>query len=57
MRRDVEGKVYKSLHEEREEAEIHLKELAADPERVKSRGGWGWLRESLKSLRRVPGDQ
>ncbi len=50
VRSRVEGKIYESLREKREEAEIYLKELAADPERVKSLCGWGWLRESLESL-------
>jgi hypothetical protein len=53
----VEGKVYESLREKREEAEIYLKELAADPERVKSLCGWGWLRESLEALPSCAGDQ
>jgi hypothetical protein len=55
-RRRVEGKVYESLHDKREEAESYLKELAADPERVKSLCGWGWLRESLESLPLCAGD-
>ena len=50
VRRHVEGRIYESLHEKREEAEIYLKELAAEPERVKHLCGWGWLRESLESL-------
>jgi DDE superfamily endonuclease len=57
VRRRVEGKVYESLRDKREEAEIYLKELAADPERVKSLCGWGWLRESLESLPTNAGNQ
>jgi hypothetical protein len=57
VRRRVEGKVYESLGDKREEAESYLKELAADPERVKSLCGWGWLRESLESLPLCAGDQ
>ena len=57
VRRRVEGKVYESLHDKREEAESYLKELAADSERVKSLCGWGWLRESLESLPLCAGDQ
>ena len=57
VRRRVEGKVYESLHDKREEAESYLKELAADPKRVKSLCGWGWLRESLESLPLCAGDQ
>jgi transposase len=48
--RHIEGRIYESLHEKREETEIHLKELSADPQRAKSLCGWGWLRESLESL-------
>jgi hypothetical protein len=50
VRRRVEGKVYESLHDKREEAESYLKELAADPERVMGLCGWGWLQASLESL-------
>jgi hypothetical protein len=57
VRRRVEGKVYESLHDKREEAESYLKELAADPERIKSLCGWGWLRESLESLPTCAGNQ
>lgn len=56
VRRRVEGKIYESLSDKREEAEIYLKELAVDPERVKSLCGWGWLRESLESLPLCAGD-
>jgi hypothetical protein len=49
-RRRVEGKVYESLHDKRQEAESYLEELAADPERVKGLCGWEWLRETLESL-------
>ncbi len=50
VRSRVEGKLYESLHDKRREAESYLKELAADPERVKGLCGWGWLRASLESL-------
>ena len=52
VRSRVEGKVYESLHDKRQEAESYLKELAADPERVKGLCSWGWLRTSLESLPR-----
>jgi len=57
VRRHVEGRIYESLHDKREEAESYLKELASDPERVKSLCGWAWLRESLESLPACAGDQ
>ena len=56
VRRHVEGRIYESLHDKREEAESDLRELATDPERVKSLCGWGWLRESLESLPSCAGD-
>ena len=57
VRSRVEGKIYESLRKKREEAEIYLKELAANPERVKSLCGWEWLRESLESLPTYAGNQ
>lgn len=51
VRRHVEGKVYdESLSAKQKEAESYLKELEADPERVKSLCCWEWLREALESL-------
>ncbi|MDP8947777.1 MAG: transposase [Actinomycetota bacterium] len=57
VRRRLEGKVYESLPDKREKAEIYLKKLAADPERVKSLRRWGGLGESLESLPLCAGDQ
>ena len=57
VRSRVEGKIYESLRKKREEAEIYLKELAANHERVKSLCGWEWLRESLESLPTYAGNQ
>ena len=56
VRRRVEGKVYESLGEKREKAESYLKELAADPQRVKRAcvGGDGCESHSSR-CRRVPG--
>ena len=50
VRSRVEGRLYESLHDKRREAESYLKELAANPERVKGLCGWGWLQASLESL-------
>ena len=47
VRARVEGKLYASLWEKQEEAEGYLRELQADPERVKSLCGWDWLRAAL----------
>ena len=57
VRRRVEGKTHEGLHDKREEAQSYLKEPAADPERVKSLCGWGWLRASLESLPTCTGNQ
>lgn len=50
VRRRVEGGVYEDLEAKRREAESYLEELRAEPERVRSLCGWGWLREALESL-------
>jgi DDE superfamily endonuclease len=57
VRRHAEGKIYESLQAKKREVESYLKKLAADPERVKSLCGWGWLRESLESLPSSAGDR
>jgi len=43
VRRRVEGKVYVDLDAKQAEVDALLEELAADPERVKRLGGWGWI--------------
>ena len=50
VRRRVEGKVYEDLEAKRREAESYLRELRAAPERVRSRCGWGWVREALEPI-------
>ncbi len=49
LRRRIEGQVYDDLKAKREEAEAYLNELEADPERVRSLCGWGWIRRSLEA--------
>lgn len=49
LRRHVEDRVYDDLKAKREEAEVYLKELGTDPERVTSLCGWGWIRQSLQA--------
>jgi transposase len=56
IRRHVEGKVYESVRAKQKEAERYLKELKADPERVKSLCCWEWLREALESLATCAGN-
>ena len=48
VRRRVEGRVYGDLAAKREVVERYLRELAADPEQVKSLCGWDWIRENLQ---------
>jgi hypothetical protein len=43
VRRRVEGKVYGTLADKQAEAEGYLRELAADPARIKRLCGWAWL--------------
>ncbi|HET8644683.1 MAG TPA: transposase [Vicinamibacteria bacterium] len=50
VRRRVEGKVYASLQAKQAEVDASLRELAADPERVRRLCGWEWLRQALNAL-------
>jgi len=47
VRRRVEGEVYDTLGAKKEAAEEYLRELAAEPDRVRSLCGWGWIRAAL----------
>lgn len=49
VRAHVEGKVYDSLKAKQEEVESLLKELQADPERVKRLCSWDWIEAALRS--------
>jgi transposase len=49
LRRRLEGRLYGDLKAKREQAEVYLKELGADPERVRSLCGWEWIRRSLEA--------
>ena len=50
IRRRVEGKVYESLQAKQATVEAFLRELAADPERVRQLCGWDWLHQAFSSL-------
>ena len=50
IRRRVEGDTYATLAAKQAEAEGYLRELAADPERVTSLCGWGWVVAALAAL-------
>lgn len=50
VRRWTEGKVYDGLEEKQAAAEAYLKQLQADPERVKRLCDWSWIRDTRRSL-------
>jgi hypothetical protein len=50
VRRLVEGQVYDSIADKQAEVESYLRQLGADPERVKRLCGWEWVREALDRL-------
>ncbi len=49
IRRRTEGRVYQDLAARREEVDAYLRELAADPQRVKSLCAWDWIRQNLQA--------
>lgn len=50
MRGRIEGRVYENLEAKRAAAEVELKKLAADPERIRRLAGWTWIREADEQL-------
>lgn len=50
VRAHVEGEVYESLAAKQAQVERFLRELQADPERVKRLCGWDWIAAALQSL-------
>lgn len=50
IRAKTEGKVYGTIWKKMAAVEVFLRELAADPERVKRLVGWHWILQSLKQL-------
>ncbi len=51
IRRCTEGRVYEDLAAKREVVERYLRELAADPQRVKSLCAWDWIHTNLEATR------
>lgn len=49
IRRRTEGRVYEDLAAKREVVDAYLRELAADPARVRSLCGWDWIRQNLQA--------
>jgi hypothetical protein len=54
VRRWSEGKVYASVEAKQEAAEVYLRQLAANPERVRQLCGWEWVRATLQALPCAP---
>jgi hypothetical protein len=50
IRRRVQGQVYVSVADKQAVADAYLRELAADPGRVKRLCGWAWLHDALDQL-------
>ena len=50
LRRRVEGRVYATVADKPAVAEAYLRELAADPARVRRLCGWDWLTAALDAL-------
>lgn len=50
VRRWSEGKVYASVEAKQAAAEVYLRQLEADPERVCRLCGWDWIRDTLDAL-------
>lgn len=50
LRRVVEGVIYETLETKKQAVELELRQLAADPQRVKNLVGWDWLCAALDNL-------
>lgn len=50
IRRHVEGEVYATLADKQAAVEAYLRDLAADPARVRSLAGWDWIHDALAQL-------
>jgi hypothetical protein len=50
VRRHVEGRVYATLADKQRRADRYLRQLAADPARVRQLCGWDWLTAALDAL-------
>jgi transposase len=50
LRRKVEGRIYLDIEEKKAAVETELRELAANPQRIRSLAGWDWIRQACQSL-------
>ena len=50
VRAEVEGVVYETIDVKQDKAEGFLRELEADPDRVRRLAGWAWIREADEQL-------
>ena len=46
----MEGRIYDSIEEKVEAVNAYLRELEADPRRVRSLAGWDWIEEAVQGL-------
>jgi len=50
VRRQVEGRVYETVADKQQAADAYLRQLAADPARIRRLCGWDWLTAALDAL-------
>lgn len=50
VRAEIEGVAYESLEAKQAKAEAFLRELQADPDRVRRLAGWAWITEADEQL-------
>ena len=50
LRRKIEGRNYEDIEEKVAAVEVELKELAADPQKVRSLAGWSWILDACDAL-------
>ena len=50
LRRKIEGRTYEDIEAKVAAVETELKELAADPHRVRSLAGWDWILDACQAL-------
>jgi transposase len=55
VRRWSEGKVYANVEAKQAAAEEYLRQIQADPDRVRQLCGWDWIRDTLQALPPAPG--
>ena len=54
VRRHTEGRLYDTLEDKKAAAEVYLKQLSEEPEKVKRIAGWHWIQDALNTLSESP---